>query len=68
MSDFHPEIKVNPSVLIYPDGKIVITDGEFERASCREAVQVSLAWAMECIAAALTENLTEDTPYLTAID
>lgn len=62
-----PKIVTPGTVTIFPDGMVVVNeDFEVENCSCREAVQLGIAWAMERLGAALVENMTADEPKLSA--
>ena len=61
-----PKMTKTPTVTISPDGKVVISEGAFAHASCREAAQLGIAWAIEKLGAALVEDMTADEPNLSA--
>ena len=62
-----PRITKVGTVEIEPSGRVIIRgDFEFEQASCREACQLAIAWAVEKLGAALVEDMTADSPNLSA--
>lgn len=63
-----PQMRRAGTVTIRPDGKVYVEGFDFEHASCREACQLGMAWAVEKLGAALVEDMTADSPNLSAID
>lgn len=63
-----PQMIEKPTVTIYPDGQVVISEGEFKHATCRQAAQLGMAWAIEKLGAALVEDMSADEPQLCARD
>jgi hypothetical protein len=55
------------SVTIRSDGHVHVDGFEFEGASCREACQLAMTWAIQKLSAAVIEDMTADTPKLSAI-
>lgn len=63
-----PKIKKTGTVTINVDGRVYVEGFEFEHADCREACQLSMAWAVEKLGTALVEDMTADKPRLSAIE
>ena len=67
MSKWPKIIKIG-TVTIEPDGMVIVgNDFKFDNCSCREAAQLGMAWAVEKLGAALVEDMTADSPNLSAL-
>ena len=62
-----PSIKTTGTVLIHRDGTIGVEGFDCDHASCREAVNMALAWAMQQIAVAMRDQLSAEYPSRASI-
>lgn len=63
-----PKIISTGTVIIDADGQVRIEGFEYEDAGRRDEAQLSMAWAVEKLGAALLEDMTADEPILSSID
>jgi len=56
------------TVTVHDDGVVHVEGFEFENATCRQACQLGMAWAVEKLGAALVEDMTADEPNLSGIN
>ncbi|MGH9640921.1 MAG: hypothetical protein ACRD3Q_00705 [Terriglobales bacterium] len=62
-----PRIVKAGTVTVEPNGVVIIHDDfKFKDAGCREATQLGMAWAVKKLGAALVEDMSADSPRLSA--
>lgn len=63
-----PKIVKTGTVTINAEGKVYVEGFEYEHADCRDACQLSMAWGIQRLGDALYEDMSADSPKLSAID